>query len=327
MQMRFVKACALLLAGGVLASTPLLAPARAPAHGADLRLGDRLGAARAEEGASVWDEAMTSRLRLIAAQTGAMPPPGETAFQAGIEINLEPKWKTYWSSPGDSGIAPMFDFSHSRNVAEVSVAYPMPHRFDLPGDISFGYEDQVVFPLTVTPRDPDLPVTLAAHVIYGACEELCIPVQAGVALTLPARSGGSTQFAGLIAQWRSMVPAEHAATIDDVAAVTRDGVEWLRVDVSTPQYLTAPMLIAEPLGGETAVYLGPPQAALDGTSARFLFPTKPLKNSPGLAVTGGRFKLTLADQARMAGPSGKMMPSWAQQFEVHLPPADKAAGH
>src|SRR5262245_4538089 len=51
-------------------------------------------------------------------------------LNAGVEIALDPGWHTYWRSPGDSGIAPSFDFAGSRNLGPVEVAFPVPERLD-----------------------------------------------------------------------------------------------------------------------------------------------------------------------------------------------------
>src|SRR5262245_7846953 len=51
-------------------------------------------------------------------------------LRAGLEIALDPGWHTYWRSPGDSGVAPVIDFSGSRNVGPVETAFPVPERLD-----------------------------------------------------------------------------------------------------------------------------------------------------------------------------------------------------
>jgi len=281
--------------------------------------GDRFSATRAEPGASVWDKSLTSQLRLIAGQTGAMPIDDGSALDAGIEITLDPKWKTYWSSPGDTGIAPMFSFERSLNVASVEVAYPMPQRFDLPGDISFGYENQVVFPLSVTPQVPGAPVTLVADVVYGACEELCIPVDAVAELEFPAATGAPTRFADVLSQWRARVPADHSATLDSVTAKGTGNERELVVQVTGPDAFADPVLIARPTGGAGRVYLGTPVRAFEGAQAFFTFPVKARRNHPGLEA-GVEFSFTLSDE----GSNQNGM--WAQQFEYHLLPADVSGG-
>ena len=73
--------------------------------------------------------------------------------RAGIEIRLAPGWKTYWRYPGDSGIPPRFDFSHSTNVKSVTVRYPAPQRLTDESGTSIGYKHGVVFPLEIVPQD------------------------------------------------------------------------------------------------------------------------------------------------------------------------------
>lgn len=156
-----------------------------------------------------WQEDLYSALRLIGG--GADPrlegrhetrPAG--ARLAGIEIRLKPGWKTYWRVPGDSGIPPRFDFSGSDNVAHVEVLWPAPQAFpDGAGGQSIGYHDHVIFPLRVVARDPSMPVTIAAHVNYAACEKICVPAEARARLTLmpdagaPARSDLAAAFASV----------------------------------------------------------------------------------------------------------------------------------
>ena len=38
---------------------------------------------------------------------------------AGLSIRLAPGWKTYWRSPGEGGIPPVFNWSGSSNISGV----------------------------------------------------------------------------------------------------------------------------------------------------------------------------------------------------------------
>lgn len=107
-------------------------------------------------------------------------------FLAGVEMQLDAGWKTYWKNPGESGIAPTFDWSESENVEHVDLRWPAPQRFDDPGDVTFGYKDSVLWPLSVAPVDAALPVTLHLAMFYGVCSEsVCVPREASLALTIP----------------------------------------------------------------------------------------------------------------------------------------------
>ncbi len=106
---------------------------------------------------------------------------------AGLSLELDPGWKTYWRSPGAGGIPPQFNWSGSKNLAAVKVLYPIPKVMDQNGLRSIGYDSDVVFPLVIAARDPGKPVTLRAEVELGVCEDVCIPVTIRVRADLPVK--------------------------------------------------------------------------------------------------------------------------------------------
>jgi DsbC/DsbD-like thiol-disulfide interchange protein len=128
--------------------------------------------------ASGWVKDAHSSLRLLAgSRTGSV-------LMGGIEIQLQPGWKTYWRAPGDSGVPPRFDFSRSVNVESVTPLYPSPRKFDDgAGGISYGYVKHVIFPLRIVLRNPNEPVQLRASISYAVCEKLCLPVEAEAELS------------------------------------------------------------------------------------------------------------------------------------------------
>ncbi|MEO0911372.1 MAG: protein-disulfide reductase DsbD domain-containing protein [Pseudomonadota bacterium] len=87
----------------------------------------------------------------------------------GVEILLNPGWKTYWRAPGPGGIPPMFDWAGSENVRGATVHWPRPdvqHAFGL---TNLGYQDRVVFPVEITPEDPSAPTDITLALSYGVC--------------------------------------------------------------------------------------------------------------------------------------------------------------
>ena len=74
--------------------------------------------------ASPWQRDGHSAVRLLAgSRSGAV-------LLGGIAFQLQPGWKTYWRTPGDSGVPPRFDFSKSENIEAVTVLWPAPTKFD-----------------------------------------------------------------------------------------------------------------------------------------------------------------------------------------------------
>src|ERR671936_263706 len=78
--------------------------------------------ARAED-ASPWQKDGHSAVRLLAgSRSGAV-------LLGGVAFQLQPGWKTYWRTPGDSGVPPRFDFSKSDNVEAVKGLWAAPVKF------------------------------------------------------------------------------------------------------------------------------------------------------------------------------------------------------
>jgi DsbC/DsbD-like thiol-disulfide interchange protein len=164
--------------GTIIAACGILTILAAPARAAD---------------ASPWIEENHAAFRLIA---GANKQDAAT-LRAGVEIKMEPGWKTYWRYPGDSGVPPRFDFSRSENLASAKVLYPAPHHYSDEAGNALGYKNGVVFPLRLTPKQPGKPVKLHVKLDYAICEKLCVPAQGSAELTLGA--GASAQDAALSA--------------------------------------------------------------------------------------------------------------------------------
>jgi len=185
-------------------------------------------AARAQD-ASPWLRDSHSAVRLLAGSRSG------SVLLGGIAFQLEPGWKTYWRTPGDSGVPPRFDFSKSENIDAVTVLWPAPSKFDDgAGGHSLGYHDQVVLPLRIVAKNVDKPVTLRASINYAVCQKLCIPVEADA--ELPFTSVASTEDNALFAALDTVpkpanVGDPNPLTIRDVK---RDGKSTVLVDVVAP---------------------------------------------------------------------------------------------
>jgi DsbC/DsbD-like thiol-disulfide interchange protein len=170
----------------------VIVPTRAALGFAATLLASSLAMEARAEDASPWQRDGHSAIRLLAgSRSGAV-------VLGGIAFQLQPGWKTYWRTPGDSGVPPRFDFSKSDNIEAVTVLWPAPTKFDDgAGGHSLGYHDQIVLPLRIVAKNADKPVTLRADVNYAVCEKLCIPVEANA--ELPFTSVASTEDSALFA--------------------------------------------------------------------------------------------------------------------------------
>jgi DsbC/DsbD-like thiol-disulfide interchange protein len=198
----------------------------APAFGAD---------------ASPWVEESHSAIRIIAGNN----KPGAEALRAGIEIKLQPGWKTYWRYPGDSGVPPRFDFAGSENLKIAKVLYPAPHLLQDDDGNSLGYKDHVTFPVQLTPNQAGAPVKLRLKLDYAACEKLCVPAQASAELALGA--GASTQDTTL-SDAEALVPKKLTAAQAGLSAqrVNKAAKPLVMVDLKAPAGAPASLFVEGP---------------------------------------------------------------------------------
>lgn len=113
---------------------------------------------------------------------------------AAIRLTLAPQWKTYWRSPGEAGIPPLFDWAGSQNVQSVRVLWPSPEVFHSNGLQTIGYHDAVVLPIEVVPLLADQPVRLQARIDLGVCKDICMPAVVDLTASLAKRRSADPQI-------------------------------------------------------------------------------------------------------------------------------------
>jgi DsbC/DsbD-like thiol-disulfide interchange protein len=240
--------------------------------------------ARAQD-ASPWLRDGHSAVRLLAgSRSGAV-------LLGGIAFQLQPGWKTYWRTPGDSGVPPRFDFSKSENVEAVTVLWPAPLKFDDgAGGHSLGYHDQIVLPLRIVAKNTDKPVTLRADINYAVCEKICIPVEANAELAF--NSVASTEDSALFA---ALDTVPKPASVGDpnpltIRDVKRDGKSTVLVDVVSPDAREVNLFVE----GPTPDWGLPVPKLLEHSPPgvkRFAFELDGMP--PGVSPDGAALKLTL----------------------------------
>ena len=128
-------------------------------------------------------------------QAGEVPPSpiAKTALaiatgkspMAAVTFTLPPHWHIYWQNPGDSGIAPSFQWGLPKGVVAGAIQWPTPKRFAMGDIINYGYAD------TVTLLVPLTGATAAKgeatlHASWLVCEEICIPEKATLTASIPS---------------------------------------------------------------------------------------------------------------------------------------------
>lgn len=138
--------------------------------------------------------------------------PGQTVW-AGLEMKIPSSWHTYWSNPGDSGIAPAIKWTLPNGVKAGEIQWPIPKKFtESAGEISlvtYIYEDTAVLliPLEISKDAPPGQINIQGKVSWQECEKLCVQGHTDVTATL--NIGTETKpsaDAALFDQWRLRLP-------------------------------------------------------------------------------------------------------------------------
>jgi DsbC/DsbD-like thiol-disulfide interchange protein len=243
-------------------------------------------AAAVAEEASAWVRDTHSAVRLLAgSRNGAV-------LLGGIEFELQDGWKTYWRTPGDSGVPPRIDFARSENVESVTPLFPAPAKFpDGAGGVSYGYQKHLMLPLRIVPKNTDKPVTLRATIDYAICEKLCLPVGASLELgfvdAVSAMDGELATALNAVPQ-----PTEVGAGSFGIRAVKRDGNRVV-VDVEKPQSAHVELFVEGPTPGWSLPEPKPDDHAPAGLT-RFAFNLEGMPS--GAKAEGAALKFTLVSR-------------------------------
>lgn len=162
-----------------------------------------------------------------------------------IDLRLEPGWKTYWRSPGDAGMAPVFDWNGSDNLDTAIPVWPAPEVIVSGGMRSMGFHDRLVLPVEITPAQADQPVSARLSMDFGMCRDLCVPAHLDLEVP-PAEDGPDPVIEAALA--RAPADAEGAAECHVTPA--EDGLQLsVRVaEAGTPAQPDAAIEIIDPEG-------------------------------------------------------------------------------
>ncbi len=127
----------------------------------------------------------------LVAEHGALPAAGGTLWVA-LRQEIIPGWHTYYKNPGDSGEPTFLRWDLPEGFVAGDIAWPVPERLPYGPLMNFGFETEAVL-LTRLDVPSGLPVgtsvDLNLHAYWLVCEDICIPQDAPLRLTLPVVDG------------------------------------------------------------------------------------------------------------------------------------------
>ncbi len=258
-----------------------------------LALGGLMAPAHAAAGPWVSDGAVKARLVAAVDGTGAL-----ASLPLGLDIRMQPGWKTYWRSPGEAGLPPKLSLADGAITTKAQFSWPLPQRFSLLGLQTFGYENEVVLPFQEGMAQKGAPAAISATADLLVCAQVCVPHTLHLTLNLPAGPAIPGNEAQLINRFANLVPngSQGSGLKITAARLLGHGAgAALVVDASAPQPFHAPDIFPE----SKTLAFGAPQVILSDAARRARITLPILHQPPGQGLsTATPLRLTLVDGHR-----------------------------
>ena len=121
----------------------------------------------------------------------------------GIKFDLDNGWHTYWRNPGDSGGPLEVKWNLPNNLELGQINWPAPHLIPYPPLMTYGYDDQVIFPYEVMESiGIDSDALIEVSIDFLICADVCIPEKAVIKTSL-----GEIAFDNSLAEVQSKIPS------------------------------------------------------------------------------------------------------------------------
>lgn len=178
---------------------------------------------------------------LVAAETAIVPG---KPVQVALRLVHQPHWHTYWINPG-TGLVTEIKWSLPPGWTASAIQWPAPHVIkDKTGTVTGnGFENDTLLPVTLTPPaglTPGATITLKASAEWLMCEDVCMPGNADVTLTLPVAATASPD------------PTFGATLAAVVAGLPRADAAWKVSATRDTKTITLKVAPAGPTAGKTA---------------------------------------------------------------------------
>ena len=134
--------------------------------------------------------------------------PGSTIL-AGVELEMEPEWHTYWKNPGQSGQATEIKWQLPPGVIAGEIQWPVPEKLPPAEVTTYAYLGKTVLivPLTFASNIAAGPLEISANVSWLECNEACIQASAKLKKTLlVANENKASAQTDFLAAWQKKLP-------------------------------------------------------------------------------------------------------------------------
>ncbi|MDB6001994.1 MAG: putative ThiO:disulfide interchange protein, partial [Rhizobacter sp.] len=178
--------------------------------------------------AALADEVKTDHVTAeLVAERSAIQPGQQ--IQIGLRLQHQPHWHSYWRNPGDSGLPTTLGWTLPAGGRASEIQWPAPKRLPIGPLVNYGYEGEVLLPVTFTAPSmlfPGSTLTVRAQANWLVCKDVCIPENASLELRLPVvnrdTTPGNSLHAALFAKTSAETPVALAGWTAETERAGRD---------------------------------------------------------------------------------------------------------
>lgn len=204
----------------------------------------------------------------------------------GVQFTLQPGWHIYWREPGDTGFPTQIDLQASQNINKTKLLWPAPKRITQelePGNIleSYGYEQEIIFPIEITAENAGTAINVNAHVTYAICSDICIPGEVTLSRQIPPGFHDDT-YLSKINDFKNIVPKENGSFGMKIEDIKQQGADIEIIASNSHDFHSDAFLLVE---GEKGVEFTHPTAKFNFNDIIFTFQAKDLRKHKGAKHT------------------------------------------
>ena len=123
----------------------------------------------------------------------------------GYKFIFTPGWHTYWINPGDSGGPPNFQSNQIKGWKINQNLWPGPQTIEYPPLMTYGYENEVVFPFKLEIADLENKEA-DINIKFLVCDDICVPEEANLKLILKNKILNIEERPDELKKWTKLVP-------------------------------------------------------------------------------------------------------------------------
>lgn len=151
-----------------------------------------------------------------------------------VEVNIIKNYKTYWKSPGSTGVPPLAAITGANIVQDsAQISFPHPHKYiDKYGE-TWGYKDRVILFINANRQQANQPSQINLNFDYAVCDKICLPEHAEFNLNLSAGDLATTMSTLKFSKFKRQVSQPITLAQSSITSATLTTPKQLRLNLNS----------------------------------------------------------------------------------------------